>query len=134
MRLTIFIVVLIMVACSKKDDTTVSPGAESFSYQLITINGLTIQPFKGITVQPTISVKFSAPLNKGTARGKIKISTLSGLDVLVNLSFASSDSIIVLSLQSRLECLTRYKIKIDGTLTSANGRKLSNPGEISFYT
>ena len=134
MRLTIFIVALIMVACTKKDDTTVSPDADPFSYQLITINGLAIQPFKGIFVQPTISVKFSAPLNKATVPGKIKLSTFSGLDVPVNLSFAGSDSIIVLSPQPRLEYLTRYKIKLDGTLTSANGGILSNPSETSFYT
>ena len=134
MRLTIFIVVLIIVACSKKDDTTVSPSADSFSYQLITINELAIQPFKGISVQPTISVKFSAPLNRNSVAGKINLSRLSGSDIAVNLSFASNDSILLVSPQSRLDYLTRYKIKLDASLTSTSGATLNNAGEISFYT
>src|SRR5512144_1137982 len=121
MRLTIFIGVLLMVSCSKKDDTTVSSGADSFSYQLITINGLAIQPFKGISVQPTISVKFSAPLNRNSVAGKINLSTLSGPDIAVNLNFAASDSILLLLPQSQLNYLTHYKINLDGTLMSATG-------------
>ncbi|HEU5165932.1 MAG TPA: glucoamylase family protein [Chitinophagaceae bacterium] len=134
MRVRIFIVVLIMVSCSKKDDTTVSPGADSFSYQLITINGLPIQPFKGISVQPTISVKFSAPLNRNSVAGKINLSTISGPDIAVNLNFASNDSMVLLSPQSRLDYLTHYKIKLDASLTSTSGATFNNPSEISFYT
>ena len=134
MRLIIFMILLTMAGCSKHDNATTNPLPASFSSQLIIVNGQSFQPFKGIPIHPIINIKFSTPVSRSSTPGKINLSTLSGSDVPVNLSFASNDSTVTLSPQLSLNYLTRYKIKLDVSLTSANGTMLNNPNETVFYT
>lgn len=133
-----FVVLLSAFGCSKKDSSSNppanSPGSGSFSYQTATINGQSLQPFKGVPVQPLITLKFSAPVSRSAVPGKISLATVSGLAVPVTFTYAATDSVVLLSPQSRLQYLTRYRISLDAALTSAAGATLNGSQEIQFYT
>ncbi|MDQ6608479.1 MAG: Ig-like domain-containing protein, partial [Bacteroidota bacterium] len=127
---------LILISCSKKDNPASTPPAstETFSFQTAVINGQALQPFKGIPIQPFISINFSAPVSRGSAPAKISLTTVSGLNIPVTIGFATNDNTVTLTPQSSLQYLTRYKIKTDASLTSATGKSLNTASEIIFYT
>lgn len=133
-----FVVSLGVFGCSKKDSSSnppVNPPAGGpFVYQTTAISGQSLLPFKGVPVQPVITVKFSAPVSRNAATGKISLTTVAGLAVPVNFSYLAADSAVVLSPQSRLQPLTRYKINIDASFASSTGTALNASQEILFYT
>ena len=134
MRLLILIVPLAMVGCKKGINIPTPSPPASFSWQSTIINNQTIQPFKGISIQPVINIKFSSPVSRLSATGKITLSTLSGSDIPVGFAFVANDSVVIISPRSPLDFLTRYKVNVDAALTSEKGTILSNPTEIPFYT
>lgn len=127
----------IVSSCSKKESQNPPgnpSGNGSFAYQTTVIDGKIIQPFNGISVQPLITLKFSSPVNKSSATGKISLATVAGSSVPVVVSFAANDSSVIVLPTSRLQYLTRYKLTANASLTSASGTALGTAAEIPFYT
>ena len=129
---------LIMVFSCKKTDSTTTvtppPVTENFSYQSTTINGVTILPFKNISRNPFVRVKFTVPVSRNSASQKVSITDLAGATITSVVNFDNGDSTVLISPQSALQFLTRYKIKIDGTLLSAKNTALNSSNEVGFFT
>ena len=129
---------LVMVFSCKKTDSTTTvtppPVTENFSYQSTTINGVTILPFKNISRNPFVRVKFTVPVSRNSASQKVSITDLAGATITSVVNFDNGDSTVLISPQSALQFLTRYKIKIDGTLLSAKNTALNSSNEVGFFT
>lgn len=129
---------LVMVFSCKKTDSTTTvtppPVNENFSYQSTTINSVTIQPFKNISRNPSVRVKFSVPVSRSSASQKVSITDLAGATITSVVTFDNGDSTVLISPQNALQFLTRYKIKIDGTLSSAKNTALNSSNEVGFFT
>lgn len=135
--LLVFLSLVMVFSCKKTDSTTTvtpPPVAENFSYQSITINGVTILPFKNISRNPFVRVKFTVPVSRSSASQKISITDLAGATITSVVNFDNGDSTVLISPQSALQFLTRYKIKIDGTLLSAKNTALNSSNEVGFFT
>ena len=128
---------VLVFSCKKADSTTTvtpPPVAENFSYQSTTINGAFILPFKNISRNPAARVKFTVPVSRNSASQKVSITDLAGSTITSIVNFDNGDSTVLISPQSPLQFLTRYKIKIDGTLLSAKNTPLNSSNEVGFYT
>lgn len=128
---------VLVFSCKKNDSTTTvtpPPVTENFSYQSTTINGVTIQPFKNISRNPSVRVKFTVPVSRSSASQKVSITDLAGATITSVVNFDNGDSTVLISPQSALQFLTRYKIKIDGSLLSAKNTALNSSNEVGFFT
>lgn len=124
-------------SCKKTDSTTTvtpPPVNENFSYQSTTINSVTIQPFKNVSRNPSVRVKFSVPVSRNSASQKVSITDLAGATITSVVNFDNGDSTVLISPQNALQFLTRYKIKIDGALLSAKNTALNSSNEVGFFT
>ena len=131
--------VLMFVSCKKTDPSSIvnppPPGiTENFSYVSTAINGVATLPFKNISRTPAVRVRFSVPINRTSATQKIMITDLNGATVGSSVNFDNGDSTVLISPQTGLQFLTRYKIKIDAGLRSAKNTALNTANEIGFYT
>jgi len=142
MKYLIVCLPLLMVFSCKKAETTSTvnpppppPGvSESFSYVSTSINGTAILPFKNVSRNPAVRIKFSVPISRASAAQKVSLTSISGTPITATVNFDNGDSSIVLSPQSDLQFLTRYKIRIDAGLLSAKNTALNSGNEIGFYT
>ena len=139
--LLLFLPVLMFVSCKKTDPSSIvnppppPPGVnENFSYVSTAINGVATLPFKNISRTPAVRVRFSVPINRTSATQKIMITDLNGATVGSSVNFDNGDSTVLISPQTGLQFLTRYKIKIDAGLRSAKNTALNTANEIGFYT
>ena len=139
--LLLFLPVLMFVSCKKTDTSPIvnppppPPGVnENFSYVSTAINGVATLPFKNISRTPAVRVRFSVPISRTSAAQKIMITELNGATVGSSVNFDNGDSTVLISPQTGLQFLTRYKIKIDAGLRSAKNTALNTANEIGFYT
>ena len=138
--LLLYLPVLMFVSCKKTDPSSIvnpppPPGiTENFSYVSTAINGVATLPFKNISRTPAVRVRFSVPISRTSAAQKIMITELNGATVGSSVNFDNGDSTVLISPQTGLQFLTRYKIKIDAGLRSAKNTALNTANEIGFYT
>ena len=139
--LLLFLPVLMFVSCKKTDTSPIvnppppPPGVtESFSYVSTAINDVATLPFKNISRTPAVRVRFSVPISRTSAAQKIMITELNGATVGSSVNFDNGDSTVLISPQTGLQFLTRYKIKIDADLRSAKNTALNTANEIGFFT
>ena len=131
--------VFVFFSCKKTDTTTSATPpppsvAENFNYVSTTINGISFFPFKNINRNPVVRVKFSVPISRISAPQKVTLTDAIGAAVGALINFDNGDSTILISPQSTLQFLTRYKIKVDAGLLSAKNSSLNSSNEIGFYT
>ena len=133
------LLIIQLVSCKKNDgSTTVNPPPpgvlETFNYQSTGINAIAFQPFKNIPQNPIVKIKFSAPVSRTSAAQRIGIFNMGNVLINTTINFENNDSSVLITPQSALQFLTRYRIKVDGGLLSAKNTALNTASEVLFYT
>lgn len=132
----LFISVFLLMAlshCKKKEDPHPAPTDFILSDQLI--NGTPAQGMNyNISRMPQIRFRFSAPLNRTTVPGAVSFTQNGSLAINHTISFAESDSTVVISPAQPLNYLSRYTINIGSGVKSASGGNLISGSSFSFIT
>ena len=137
MKTTNVIVLLLVLAgfaCKTKQD--VDPP-EVFNYHAVQVDG---QPsasmsFRNVVPKPTITLSFSAPVQKEGIATAIRLTPkLNSTVVPLTFSFSGNDTLVTLTPQNALDPLTAYTLEITPTLTSARNTALNSTLTISLTT
>ena len=120
--------------CGKKtSDSNVPPPAANFTLQSWSLNGTSSQPVPATSLSPQVRFQFSAPVNRSAVQNSISL-TQNGSPVAYTVSYANSDSTILITPASPLSHLTKYKVALSNNLQSSAGGKLAAGMDINFTT
>ena len=87
----------------------------------------------GITAQPVLTLRFSAPVNRSTVSDGISLAR-SGASVPYTTVFLQSDSVVQITPAQPLAYLTRYNLTASISLKTSSGRPLVSNYTYSFLT
>jgi hypothetical protein len=135
-RTHLVIFFICIISCSKKEGQPPinPPTPGSFSLQSATINGAPASTLsRGIALQPSIRLSFSAPVKRSTVAG-ILLNTANGTNVPYTLNYQSGDSVLLLHPGSALLPLTKYIFTVSSGLQSTNGGILTTSTTAGFFT
>jgi hypothetical protein len=126
---------LFVLSCQKNNQLGNDPGAESFNYYSLTVNGISTGfEYKGINDLPDIKVSFTSSLDPLSAAAYISMADQSGNGVPVILAFERDDSVVSVKPVSHLRHLSRYKLTFSNSLKCKAGGNLQNPISIDLIT
>lgn len=137
-KLILFAIILSSIAGCKKSSggsgggTTTPPSDFSLSSAQVGTATLNTDAHD-VPVRPLIALHFSAPVNRSSAASAITL-LQSGSSIGSNLSFAQSDSTVLIQPTQALAYLTRYSLTATISLKSTSGGSLRSNYTYNFMT
>jgi hypothetical protein len=130
-----FVLVLYVIVCGCKKSPSENLSNSIFSVDAWNINGAQTQTNNtGVTLNPSIRFRFSAPVDRASIPVNIQLRDNAGTIVAFNSAYESKDSVLLLQPSAALKALTRYTINFSPQLQSVHGALLKTPLVINMYT
>lgn len=132
-RLYLVAFVLALVSCSKNDST---PAPTSFTFNSHSVNGETNPSFeyKSVSLQPVITFTFTDKIDESTVPSAISFTEGTSTSVSYSTSFEDDNKTVVVTPASPLKGFTHYRVTVSTALTSASGKALTTPINVSLLT
>ncbi|MBD2703698.1 Ig-like domain-containing protein [Spirosoma sp. BT702] len=126
------LLVLLSFSCKKNED--VEPP-KPFNFRTVQVNGqsLTTTNFRNLGLTPTITVSFSAPVQKENVANHIKL-TQGTTSVPLQIAFSGGDTLLTITPQNPLNPLTSYSFTVLPALTSQQGALFSSTLNLDLTT
>jgi uncharacterized protein YceK len=142
MKTVLFIVSLYMIpvlfSCTKKDSVRPSPpppASTVFKVAEWSVDGkMNSTTNENSSRNPSIKIKFSAPVDRSTVSSSVKVNDNAGVAVPFAVSYENADSAVILKPSQSLAHLTRYRIIALTDLKSKNGSNLNTIFDVPFST
>ncbi|WP_338871806.1 glucoamylase family protein [Spirosoma sp. SC4-14] len=134
--LLLFLLFFIGFSCKKQQDQVVAPGG-SFYYKTVSINGQSgsATHYTNISTIPTVTLAFSTPVRRESVAAALTLTNnATTKQVALSYSFASNDSLLVITTQTPLQSLATYTLTVSPALTSAQNVPLLAAITIDFTT
>jgi len=131
-------IVLLLAACKKSGTPTTPPVTDppaSFSFNSLKVNGA----YKGLTyynVNPTpiLQLSFLAPIDHASVNTAVTLKTSAGVGITCTVSYANSDSTVIIQPASPLKALTKYVLNVTTALQSQSKGSLQSPITVNLTT
>jgi hypothetical protein len=141
-RNILFVILLVFSFCFTECKKTIPPPAppvvvppKQMSLTGIELNNTAwSNTVYGINREPVIRIRFSEPVKQGTVAASMKLSDANGAELVLNTTFESSDSVVVLKPPVILPSLTLFNFTITPALKSASGGDFISSVSNSFIT
>jgi len=122
-------------SCQKNKSIGNDPGAVSFNYHSLTVNGaFSGFDYKGINSTPVIKVSFTSPLDPLSAKASITMTDENAKYVPISLVFEKKDSAVTIQPASSLNYLAGYTLSVSSSLKAKVGGFLLSPFTINLIT
>lgn len=135
--LNIYIVMVLyagLSSCSKSNKTADPMPPSSFTFNTVTVNGVSNGlNFTNVNLKPIIKLSFASPINHASTDGGITFKSASGTSVTYSTSYQNNDSTIVIS-PSALGGTTKYTLNINTNLKSNKNASLQSEVNINLTT
>ena len=128
------ILIVTLFCCKKNED---NPPSTAVNFKLVNwaVNSTPWQTNNyDVSRNPSIIFRFDAAINKNTASASVAIIDGNGMRVNSNISYADTDSTLIVEPASQLNSLSKYEVWVSDQLKSTNGGNLSNPSAIFLTT
>lgn len=127
-----FALSFLFFSCKKGKENI--PVTTSFKETTIAVNGATAQPYNNISVNPTVKITFSTPINSNNLNANVIFKSLTDASNIAFTTALENNNTIVIQPTSSLTGLKVYNISIPTSLKSTNGGSLQNEISITFNT
>jgi hypothetical protein len=128
----------LLVQCKKKevyqDPVVPATALQLSSIRIDQANPVPSTITNNVSLQPTIIMHFSNSVDRSTVPGSVTVRDNSLASVTLNISYANSDSTLVLVPVSPLRYLTNYQLSATRDLKSSKGGALDVAKNYSFNT
>ena len=127
--------ILFLFSCSKNENTqppVIPPGP--FTSTSVSVNSSTQQPFKFVSLLPTLKISFSSKINTATVAGNILFNQVSGSAISFTTTFENSDSVLVIRPSANLNSLTNFSVTVSSNLKSQQSVALQASLTYTFST
>ncbi|MEO6819978.1 MAG: glucoamylase family protein [Ginsengibacter sp.] len=123
----LFLFLLVFAACKK---TNVDPPIPSAPFNLTSIvtngqNAVRGNNFYNVNNRPSISLSFSAPIDRNAIALNIEFAQNPGSSISFDVNYANNDSTIIIQPSTVLKPITKYTLTITPALQSKQGIKLT---------
>jgi len=131
-------IVLLLAACKKSGTPTTPPVTDppaSFSFNSLKVNGA----YKGLTYygvnpSPVLQLSFLAPIDHASVNTAVTLKTSAGVGITCTVSYANSDSTVIMQPASPLKALTKYVLNVTTALQSQSKGSLQSPITVNLTT
>lgn len=133
---TVIVFLLVMAGLSCKTKQDVEPP-EVFYYHAVQVDGQSSasMSFQNVALKPTLTISFSAPVQKEAIATAITLTPRSGtVAAPLNFSFSGNDTLVTLTPQTALNPLTAYTLTVLPTLMSARNTPLNSTVTVRLIT
>ena len=127
----------LLARCSSKDCCAPPPGPTpvNFTMSSWSVNNIVSQnSYYNVNRNPVVKLKFNSIINRSSVATSISFSDNSGSTINSNVTYESSDSVVVLQPSAPLNFLTKYWIVVTNTLKSTNGGNLVSGINLPLFT
>jgi hypothetical protein len=128
--------VIVMASCSKKDNPKPPTPPGSFTLQSVSVNGITKGfVFFNVANKPVVRFVFQGgAINRSTVSSSVSFKDNNGVAVsALNFGY-DNDSTLTVTPASPLNAITKYLVRVDTTLKSAEGVSLNTAAAVSIVT
>jgi hypothetical protein len=125
------------MGCKKGSPDPVPPGPTPVNFTITSwaINNIASQTtYYNVNKNVVVKFRFGATVSRGSVAANIILKENSGTAVACNVTYESSDSVVVLQPSSPLSYLARYKVSVVDQLKSTNGGGLIAGADLSLLT
>ncbi len=134
-RITILATALLILGACRKEAIKTPAGNSSFSLKTLTLDTVHSAPYYGISLNPSIQVQFTSPVNRGSAQNDLQLRSVPGTVISTTQTYEKGDSEVILVPTSPLIPITGYNVYFGSGMKSARGDSITNtPGTIGFIT
>ncbi len=132
-KLIIAVSALGCLACSKTETPAVQP-VQKIALTRTEVNGVVgNNRFYNVSIDPSISISFSAPINPGSLNTALSLQTPDGSNVPFSYTLAKGDSMIMVTTGS-VTHLSQYNLQVKSTLRSKTGAIPDSTYNITLVT
>lgn len=132
---SLFLIMLFTtISCKKGGGGDEEPPARInlVSWSVDGVSGKT--DYENVAKQPVFQFKFSGPVSRNSVAAAFSLSEVPAAPVPVTISYANSDSTVLLRPAAALGFLERYKLTLTSLLESASGGMLNTGVVLNLYT
>src|SRR5258708_1650806 len=137
-RLFEFMMVLTFLAggCSKHSSpNVVTPLPGSFKLISATLNGTPLgSTATGVNLSPVFRFSFNSPVDHTSVTNSVSLKDNSGASVAYSVTYANSDSVVVIQPGSALKPLSKYSFDLSSTVVSQDKIQLQTATHCQFLT
>src|SRR5258706_3441944 len=139
MRIILILIIAgsFLATCGHKDCCPSPPGPTPVNFAINTwsVNNVVSQnAYLNVNRIPIVKLRFNAIINRNSVAASISLTDNSGSPVTSNVSYETSDSVVVLQPSSLLAFLAKYWVRVTNELKSTNGGALITGTDISLLT
>jgi hypothetical protein len=125
-KIFLLITLVLLVQACQKQVMKPAQGKSTFQFRGLTIDTVTTGPYYGVSLQPAIGVRFSAPVSRSSALQNLQLRSVPGTIISSQQTYARGDSEVILQPSSALIPITGYNIYLGSDLVSRAGDTISN--------
>ena len=139
MRIVAVVIVICYLCsgCGDKNCCAPPPGPVpvNFSINIWSVNNIASQnTYYNVNRNPAVKLRFNAVLNRSSVGANIRLTDNSGNTINSNISYESSDSVVLLQPSAPLNFLTKYWVTVNNSLKSTNGGNLITGIDVALIT
>jgi hypothetical protein len=128
-----FLFSFVFLSCDKGSQTGVA-DQEFFYYSNYLIDGENQLSAFGASLNPSITVSFSEPVDLNTVRESVSLSGHNAENIQMVMFLTNQDSTLNIQFEPSLSPLQRYSLQMSKTMTSVQGRSLFSDLRTHFST
>ncbi|HTI90898.1 MAG TPA: glucoamylase family protein [Puia sp.] len=128
------VLLLVTLACNKGSASGSQPTPGPFSLTTLQIPGASGAGYLNTPRNPSITLRFSAPVDAATITGNIVLKDNTGAAIPINSRSTSNDSLLIIQPASALQAIAKYTFSISTGLRSKDKAALTSAVSKTFIT